>query len=408
MNILIIAYYYDQPGSGGTARPRALFRHFTEAGHRVTMVTAGYRGDRREGPKVVVFDPSRNNDRRGANYFRWLGRRLAVEGLLRSGIYASVYSAWLRRAKRAAADILSTSAPNVILASYPPVEDLELGLYMSWMAGVPLVAEFRDGLVFEPVERRAMGFHSVRRQYRQLEERLAREAAAIVTVSPPLSRYFREELGCRRVATIPNGHDAMPPLRPLEPDPFPPGYFHIVHTGSISLSDRDCDLGYWVRGVEMTLVSSPGLGRRLRLHFAGKLRRREKHLLRSLVWAGIAQLHGFLSRETSLWMQGKADLLLLLTSGNRTSVATAKLFEYMRSRRPVLALAAGTFAGEIVAETGIGWAIPADSPQDVCSALTAIMKGELTLPQPDEQAIARYDRKAQSNAYLSLLEQVCR
>jgi len=158
----------------------------------------------------------------------------------------------------------------------------------------------------------------------------------------------------------------------------------------------------------MALDGSPDPGKRLRLHFAGRLSRREKRLLLPLEAAGIARIHGVLPRETALWMQGKADLLLLLTSTNRASVATAKLFEYMASKRPVLALAAGTFAAEIVAETGIGWTIPADSPQDVSSALKAIMKEELPPPQRNEQAIAHYDRQAQADAYLSLLEQVRR
>jgi glycosyltransferase involved in cell wall biosynthesis len=403
MNILLISYYHGQAGSGGTERSRAMFSRFTEAGQRVTVVTAGYRGDRRDGPCFIMHDPSHNRDRGGANYLHWLGRRAAVEGRLRAGLYASVLSSWLRRAKRAAEEILSMAAPDVILATYPPVEDLQLGLFLHERSGIPLVAEFRDGLAFEPVERRATGFRAVRRQYERLEREIAREAAAIVTVSPPLSRYFEEKLGCRTVRTIPNGHDAPPRLVPLEPTPFPPGYFHIVHTGGISLSDRGCDLSYWVRGVGIVLADSPALGRRLRLHFAGRLTRRERRLLRPLAAAGLARLYGPVARETALWMQRQAQLLLLLTSGDRASVATAKLFEYMQARRPVLAMAAGTFAAEIIAQTGIGWAVPAGSPEDAATALAAIMTGELAPPGPDERAIALYSRQAQCADYLSLL-----
>jgi len=275
-------------------------------------------------------------------------------------------------------------------------------------SGAPLVAEFRDGLLFEPVERRAVQYRGVRRNYEKLEIRVAREAAAIVTVSPAISRYFREELGCRRTATIPNGFDANPALQALEPNPFAPGCFHVVHTGSIALSDRDCDLVPWLQGVEMAMAASPALRERLRLHFAGRLSLHEKRLLRPLAAAGIARLHGPLPRPAALWLQRRADLLLLLTAADRTSVATTKLFEYMQARKPLLALAAGTFAAAIIAETGIGWVIPADSPREACSALTAIMKGELAPPRADEQAIGRYSRKSQSEAYLSLLEQVRR
>lgn len=408
MNILLIAYYYNQLGCGGVERPRSLVRHFTAAGHRVTVLTAGYQGDRLDGPEAIVFDPSRSWDRRGLNYCHWLGRRLVVEAYLKLGFSSSLFTGWLKRAELSIPAILARFSPHVVLATYPTAENLLLGLHIHEHFGIPLVADFRDGLLFEPVERRALHHPAVRQSYEKLETRVAREAAAIVTVSPPISRYFQEKFGCHQVITIPNGYSADPSLIPLEPNPFAPERFHMVHTGSISLSDRGCNLAPLIQGVEMALADSPDLRRRLIIHFAGRLSLRERRLLRPLTAAGIARLYGSLPRETSLWMQGKADLLLLLTSPDRTSVATTKIFEYMHAEKPVLALAAGTFAAEIIAETGIGWTIPNDSPQNACAVLTAIMKGELPPPRPNELAIRRYDRKAQSDTYLSLLEQVRR
>jgi glycosyltransferase involved in cell wall biosynthesis len=408
MNILLIAYHSRLRGGGGAPRLNALQHHFAAAGHSVTLICAGLRHERRDASEIAVFDPSRNHDRQGVRYFQWLGRRLAVEVCLRMGGYASIYSGWRRRAENAAAEVVCASAPDVILSSYPPVEDLEIGLHVSRQAGAPLVADFRDGLVFEPVERRALGFPAIRRRYGELEAAIAREAAAVVTVSPPLSRYFSEQLGCRRVATIPNGFDLLPPLQRLEPDPFTPGCFHVVHTGGIALSDRHCDIRSLLKGVELALNARPELKLRLRLHFAGRLSRSERSLLQPLVRAGIVLLHGHLPRPAALWLQSRADLLLLLVAPDRTSVATAKLFEYMQSRKPILALAAGTFAARIIAETGIGWVIDADSFQAVASALPAILSNQLQLPRRDELAVGRYARELQAQAYLSLLAEVCR
>ncbi len=408
MNLLLLAYYFRQPGSGGTARWQALAEHFGQAGHGVTVIAAGYEGDRREGAVLIVNDPSRNNDRRRLHGLQWLARRLAVEATLRCGGQASIFSAWLRRAKRAACSELEAAPPDVILATYPPAENIELGLHLRRLSGIPLVVEFRDGMLFEPVELRALRFAAVGRKYRALEIQVVEEAAAIVTVSPPLSRYFKEELGAPRVFTIPNGHDAPPAPLPLTPDPFVSAHFHVVHTGAVSLSDRACDIAPWIQGVASALAAAPALRRRLRLHFAGRLNRRERRLLRPLVAAGIARSYGLLPRETATWMQARADLLLLLTSGGRSSVATAKLFEYMGAGRPVLAMAEGTFAAEIVRETGIGWVTASGSPAEAAAALAAIMTGEAQLPARDETAIERYARKTQAADYLSLLQRVRR
>lgn len=406
MNILLIAYYYNQPGTGGMERSRSLVRNFSAAGHRVTVLTAGNKADHSEGPARVIFDPSHNGDRQGSGYFSWLARRLAVETQLRLGLPVSIFSSWRRRAERALPEILSEAAPQVVLATYPPAENLLLGLHAHEITGIPLVSEFRDGLLFEPVERRALQHGSVRRSYEKLETRVAGQAAAIVTVSPPISRYFQEKYGHRRVATITNGYDPQAPISPLNPSPFTPGRFHVVHTGGISISDRGCDLAPFVAGVEKALAAAPDLRTRLLLHFAGRLSPRERRLLRPLAMAGMVRLYGQLPRETAMWMQRNADLLLLLASPDRTSVATGKLFEYMQAARPVLAMAAGTFAAGIITETGIGWTVPSSDSQALSRTLTAIMRKELAPPKIDERAIARYDQQRQCQAFLALLEEV--
>lgn len=408
MNILLVSYYFDQPGCGGKVRPRALARHFRDAGQRVISVTADHGGSRPGEDRIALPDPSRNCERAGANYPRWLWRRLAVEALLRCGRYASILGAWQRRVLRAATEILAAAQPDVVLATYPPVESLLLGLELSRLGRVPLVADFRDGLLFEPVDRRALGFAAVRRHARHIEERLAAEAAAVVTVSPAISRYFEQELGCRLVATIPNGFDADAPASPLEPSPFAPGRFHAVHTGSLSLSDPGCDLAPFVRGVEKAVAADPELGARLMLHFAGRLSGRERRLLRPLESSGIARVHGFLSRPQALWLQRHADLLLLLASPDRSSVATTKLFEYMQAARPVLALADGTRAAEVMKETGIGWIVAADSPVEIASALARAAKDRAGRPARDEAAIRGYGWMSLSGTYLSLLKRVAR
>lgn len=407
MRILLIAYYYPPQNASGGQRPLKLAEHLAAAGHDVVVLASA--PDRRaaSGENIIrVYDPSHNQDRAGRRRLQWLARRLAVEAMNRAGIYASLYSGWARTARKRGEAIMAAGLPQAIVATYPPVETLEVGLQLSQKYKVPLIADFRDGLLFEPVERRALRRRSVRRHYEKLEARVAREAAAIVTVSPAISGYFQNKYACRRVVTIPNGYDRGAPVLPLLPGPFAPERFHVVHTGSIALSDRGCDLAPLVLGVEKALAAEPALQTRLVLHFAGRLNARERRLLRPLAAAGTVRIYGQLPRENALWMQQNADLLLLLASADRPSVATGKLFEYMQAARPVLALAAGTFAADIIAETGTGWTIPPDDPQAIAAMLTAIMKQHIARPEMNEPAIARYDRKCLQKEFLSLLEQI--
>ena len=81
-------------------------------------------------------------------------------------------------------------------------------------------------------------------------------------------------------------------------------------------------------------------------------------MLSGLVQCGVVHLYGPVNRLRVLAFQRQADLLLLVTSPNRRSVATTKIFEYLQARRPILALTPRSFAAEIVEKSRCGWVVP--------------------------------------------------
>jgi len=85
---------------------------------------------------------------------------------------------------------------------------------------------------------------------------------------------------------------------------------------------------------------------------------------------------GALDRGRALALQRAADALLLVAQPRRSQLANFKLFEYLAAGPPVLALAAGTEAGRIVAEAG-GEAVRADDPEAIAAALERTARGEL-------------------------------
>jgi glycosyltransferase involved in cell wall biosynthesis len=69
-------------------------------------------------------------------------------------------------------------------------------------------------------------------------------------------------------------------------------------------------------------------------------------------------------------------VLLLLTS-DASCEATGKLYEYLASGRPILALATGNEAARIVADTGTGVAIAPRDVEAITAALGRAIDGEL-------------------------------
>ena len=81
--------------------------------------------------------------------------------------------------------------------------------------------------------------------------------------------------------------------------------------------------------------------------------------------AGLSTRVEFLPRvsyEASLAELGRASVLLLLQASKDTvDLVPAKLFEYLRAGRPVLALAPPGATAEVLRDTGGGWVVdPAD------------------------------------------------
>ena len=375
MRILLIAYYYPPQHDSGGQRPQKMARYLTGFGHDTFVLTSTYdRKAHAEGNVIRVYDPSHNMNRVGWRRFQWLALRTVIELLNRLGIAAAIYSPWKNAVLRKAGEIIARARPEAIIATYPPVETLEIGLHLSRKYNLPLVADFRDGLLFETIEStRLRRLACIRKAYAAIETQVAAAAAALVTVSEPLSRYFRDTYGHPCVETVANGFDPEESVMPLPEASLKPGCFHIVHTGRFALSDAGCDIAPLVEALQGLLAARPGLERTLRLHLLGELSRREKRLLAGLARRGVACLHGAVDRLQALAFQRRADLLLLVTAPNRSSVATTKIFEYLQARRPVLALTGNTFAAEIVEKTRCGWVVPSQSERQIARVLERII-----------------------------------
>ncbi len=384
MKILLIAYYFPPLPGPGALRPDRMAKYLRSCGHDVFILTQADRAPKNEEAAIRrVLDIGHNCARRGWRGIQWLALRLAVEAMNRAGIYASIYSFWKRAVLKREEAIMADARPQAIIATYPPIETLEIGCRLSRKYKLPLIADFRDGLLFEAIESKNLRrLASVRRAYAAIERQVAREAAALTTVSEPLSRYFRETYGLSCVATVPNGFDPDETRLRLPDIDLEPGCFHIVHSGRFALSDANCDITPLVRALSSLLDGRPELRRTLRLHLLGELDRREKRMLSGLIRRGVVRRHGSVSRPLALAFQRRAGLLLLVTSPDRRSVATAKIFEYLQARRPILALTGRTFAAEIIEKTRCGWVVPPQAEKEIRDVLERLIDD----PERDRKA----------------------
>ena len=322
--------------------------------------------------------------------------------------YHSVHEVWKRRVKNRAEDIIKQFHPSIVIATYPPIETLELGLFFSENYDLPLVADFRDGMLFEPIQSQALQNPCAHRYYQGIERRVAERSKLLITVSPVLTEYFCATYPQVNAITIPNGYDPSDSSNDEITQMFDEGRINVVYTGNLGLSDAGCQIN-GLLGALNRLAREPFYCNRLRVHLAGRLSPREKHDLGGLIAQGLIRYHGLLPREQCLALQKSGDILLLITSLSRSSVATGKLFEYLLAGKPILALTAGTFAESIVLSTGTGWVVHPQSEEEIYRFFTLI------LSDPDfakglnrqEQEIEKYSCVEQMRLLGEWLHRVC-
>ena len=406
LRVLLLAYHFPPVNSAGAQRPFQMMKLLPEFGVDVTVITHGYaRTDIRSHPRILrIYDSNSRGWGKLIHYpIRVLQRLSRI-----FGASTSWHGVWARGVKRRSAEIIRIAHPDVVVSTYPPVETLELGFYFSERYSLPLVADFRDGLLFEPVEPAMLRSKSTRARYGALERRIARIAAGIVTVSDPITDYFRKEYHRREVITLPNGFDREEDFVLPDADAMERGKFNLVYTGRLGLSEKGRKASAFVEGVTCAVQNSAQVADRLRIHLVGEFSKEERAALTHLIERGIVRLHPFVERRKALGFQRAATMLLLVASSGKTSVATSKLFEYLGAGRPILGVTRNTAAEQIILQTKTGFVVDPDDAAAVGRVLTRLIEdpGYVDSVRRSESEIEKFSRANQMRVLAEFLRDV--
>jgi glycosyltransferase involved in cell wall biosynthesis len=328
-------------------------------------------------------------------------RRWSLENILVPDIGIT----WLPGGIGTGIRLVQTEQIDVIISSSHPNSTHLVAGTLATMTRKPWLADFRDGWLFEPLDPKLYR-KAWRSQFeRRLERWVAERANAIVTVSTPITDYFRASYPAiqNRCFTITNGYDpadwnAVPRLNRSDKS------FWLVHTGAFSRSSATRSPQPVLEALSML---SCEVRANLRLVLVGTLTDNERALVRDCGLTDLVQEVGQVSHKESLAYQSAADCLLLMVGKDR-SVATSKLFEYLYSHNPIFAVSAlDTAAAEIVRETGAGVIVSPDSAEQIATSLTSCFqlwqRGE---PICEPHGIDRYTRRELTCQLVEVLQQL--
>jgi glycosyltransferase involved in cell wall biosynthesis len=406
--ILLVAYYHPPLNIIGGRRPFALAKYLARAGHDVTVLTTVRNGTPvgPEGARVVAARDllaTRLNWRAGA-LDTVTGKSDAPWDVAVTP-WADVFVpdvqvlSWVPFAVGAARRLRRRLDPELVITTSPTNSTHFVGLALR-AAGVPWIADFRDGWTFEPprdewplaIQRRVVG---------ELERTVISRADAVVTVSRPISDHFERQYGVA-ADTIVNGFDPEDAVAEIPTHATPdPTRLTIAHTGGLG---REQSLQPLLDAFRRLADEIPGFRSRLELVLAGAQTSDQQRAYADPSLTGVVRPVGFLERPQALALQRAADVLLVVTSGRRRSEVTGKLLEYLGAGRPILVVGDDSEAARIVTREKVGWAIPA---RDTAAAETAIRRLLDEGPPPVPAAAAqRYSYRTLAQRYAELIERI--
>lgn len=414
--VLLIAYHFPPiRGSSGIQRTLRFAQHLPKYGWEPIVLTI----DPRAYPDAA--SSAGNEVPAGLEVHRAFGldaaRQLRILGRY-PGFLAvpDRWRTWAHWAVPKALELIRRKRIDVIWSSFPIATAHRIGLESARRSGLPWVAEFRDPMwqgSYPPDPK-------INRAFRQLEAEAVERAAAVVMTTPSAIDQYRSRfarLPSERFVMIENGFDEET-FRRAEASAGSDtgvraagaGPVVLLHSGLVYRSERD------PTALFDALASLKREGRlgadslRIVLRASGNeaeyssmLREREIEDLVTLV-PGLEYL-------AALREMLSVDALLLMQAANCNAQVPAKLYEYVRAGRPILALTdpAGDTA-RTLGRLGAGTIARLESVDEIRRVLPAFLAevraGAAQLAAPE--AVRSCSRESQTGELAKLLERVSR
>jgi glycosyltransferase involved in cell wall biosynthesis len=268
-------------------------------------------------------------------------------------------------------------------------------------SGLPWIADFRDPMAQD-------GYPQDPKTWKQFE-RIERETIARADVStfttPGAAELYRKRYPARhgRITLIENGYDeeSFAGIRPQSR--IREGHVTLLHSGVVYPKERDPSA--LIAALRLLKDAEPSSYARLKVRFRAAA---HDELIRRLAeQQGVAdaiELLPAIGYRAALEEMMSADGLLVLQSASCNEQIPAKLYEYIRAGRPIVALtdACGDTAATL-RSGGVDSIAPLDDPRAIMQLLIRFVRAPDEMPLPSQAAVQRASRRGRAEELATLL-----
>ncbi len=303
--------------------------------------------------------------------------------------------------------------PKVIWSTYPIATAHLLGLILHRITGIPWVADFRDSMTEEnyPTNR------TQRRIYLWIERHTIKYCSKAVFTTPGAIRMYAErypDIPSSRWFLIPNGYDEENFSSAENSEAYKNALASkgdevvLLHSGVLYPSERD-PTQFFMALAELKKSGIISLGQfKVILRATGH---DELHWqsIKQFGLEGLVVIEPNISYEMALAEMMVVDGLLVFQASNCNHQIPAKIYEYLRAKRPILALTdpAGDTAS-VLRDVGVATIAPLDNKHAIIELITDFMGrvSSHSLVNISDQLIAEHSRQARTKLLAELLSEI--
>jgi glycosyltransferase involved in cell wall biosynthesis len=319
--------------------------------------------------------------------------------LIRGNLFipdARVY--WVKPSVSFLEKYISENNIGTIITSGPPHSLHLIGLELKHKLDVKWFADFRDPWT-------TIGYHKALRlsnyaanKHKKLERKVLNTADTIIVTSNTTKKEF-EAITKKPIAVITNGYDTENIAKQALDTKFT-----LAHIGSF-LSERNPQL-LWESLVEL-VQEIPDFKTHLEIKLIGAVSQEVLETINEFGLDSYLNNLGYVSHSEAIAHQRKSQVLLLIeiNSEDTKSIIPGKLFEYMVSGRPIIAIGPnGSDFAEIITTTNTGVFFDYSEKMKLKSVLlnfyNQYLEGKL---QSNAVGLQQYSRKSLTEKLVELI-----
>ena len=412
--ILMVAYHFPPiQGSSGVHRSISFARCLAEQGWSPTVLSV---------TRNALFNWSAENERMvpdGVRVIRALAfdtmRHLTVKEKY-PGFLAipDRWVSWVVAGVAAGLAHILRHRPAVIFSTYPIASAHLIAYLLHRISGTPWIADFRDPMAQDgyPPDPR------VWRAFRGIEERVFAHAARVLFTAPGALDYYCDIFGeglRERSVVIQNGYDEAlfrHALDGIEPDTIRrEGPLRLVHAGILYPGERDPRQFF----AAIRDLMDEGIVRRGEVEISLRGSGHDAHylpLLKELGLGDVVRFEPAVGYAQALLAMQRADGLLLFQAADCNFQIPAKVYEYFRTRRPIIAFTdpQGDTA-QLLRQAGVGWVADLQDRAEIAATLRdalGAIRRDRDARYLDESFVAACAREQRAREFVRVVEEVAR